>query len=109
MSVSPTGYCSKRYRKMIKPYFSFCLLLTLFALFVPCHGNEHDSLECEATGDCPDPIHTVMKLDKRDDELARRIARDHGLVVKVSLGASLYILKKSFSYEKFVLGTTIYG
>ena len=43
---------------------------------------EHDSLLCEEKGSCPEPSHTVIRLEKRDDELARRIAEEHNMVVK---------------------------
>lgn len=29
------------------------------------------------------PSHTILKLNKRDDELARRLAREHGMVIRV--------------------------
>uniref|UniRef100_A0A914CF84 Uncharacterized protein n=1 Tax=Acrobeloides nanus TaxID=290746 RepID=A0A914CF84_9BILA len=63
---------------------SHIILLIIFSLaYIPlCYGNEHDSLLCEETGTCADSIHTVIKLAKRDDALARRIARDYGLEVK---------------------------
>ncbi|PIC52234.1 hypothetical protein B9Z55_002422 [Caenorhabditis nigoni] len=43
---------------------------------------EHDSICDESTGACVEPTHTVIRLAKRDDELARRIAADHDMHVK---------------------------
>ncbi|KJH51136.1 convertase P-domain protein [Dictyocaulus viviparus] len=37
---------------------------------------------CEDEANCPEPIHTVIRLVKRDDELARKIAAEHGMLVK---------------------------
>ena len=58
-------------------------------------GIAHDSLQCttENTGQngaaddgrpaCEEPSHHVLRLIKRDDELARRIAREAGMEIKV--------------------------
>lgn len=64
-------------------YLFVCLLISL--CISSCWGNEHDSLACEESGTCEESIHTVIKLAKRDDELARRLARSYGLEVKVGL------------------------
>lgn len=91
LPIFTTGYyCYKEksnLRTMRRFNFGFYsyLLLIFIALLVPCNGNEHDSLQCEETGNCPDSIHTVIRLAKRDDELARRIARDYGLILKVDI------------------------
>ncbi|KAH7722272.1 endoprotease bli-4 [Aphelenchoides avenae] len=55
---------------------STCLIPLLSVVAI-----EHDSLSCRETGDCPEPSHTVIKLAKRDDELARRAAAEHDMVV----------------------------
>ena len=62
------------------------LSICIFSLFIlSITAIEHDSLLCEETGDCPEVSHTVIKLEKRDDALARRIAEEHGMVIRVSL------------------------
>ncbi|CAL2028981.1 unnamed protein product, partial [Caenorhabditis brenneri] len=53
---------------------------TLLVTIALC--NEHDSICDESTGNCVEPTHTVIRLAKRDDELARRIAADHDMHVK---------------------------
>jgi hypothetical protein len=57
----------------------YWLITTLLFSFANC--IEHDSLHCLETGDCPEASHTVIKLAKRDDQLARRIADEHNMVV----------------------------
>uniref|UniRef100_A0A7E4ZQC0 P/Homo B domain-containing protein n=1 Tax=Panagrellus redivivus TaxID=6233 RepID=A0A7E4ZQC0_PANRE len=57
-------------------------LISLCFLLGFAQAIEHDSLLCEQTGTCPEASHTVIKLEKRDDEMARRIAAEHGMVVK---------------------------
>ncbi|VDK43806.1 unnamed protein product [Anisakis simplex] len=43
---------------------------------------EHDSLCSRDDTECVEPIHTVIRLAKRDDELARQIAAQHGMEVR---------------------------
>jgi subtilisin-like proprotein convertase family protein/subtilisin family serine protease len=57
----------------------YWLITTLLFSFANC--IEHDSLHCLETGDCPEASHTVIKLAKRDDQLASRIADEHNMVV----------------------------
>jgi subtilisin-like proprotein convertase family protein/subtilisin family serine protease len=57
----------------------YWLITTLLFSFANC--IEHDSLHCLETGDCPEASHTVIKLAKRDDQLARRIADEHNMIV----------------------------
>ncbi|KAL6731403.1 hypothetical protein Aduo_002273 [Ancylostoma duodenale] len=55
-------------------------LLVLFS--ISCiYSIEHDSV-CNDEDDCPEPTHTVIRLAKRDDELARRLAAEHGMKVR---------------------------
>lgn len=58
-----------------------------------CCANEHDSVCLEGdSANCPEPIHTVIRLAKRDDILARQIAEQNGMVVKVCLVANFFLL-----------------
>lgn len=83
--------------------FSLSLILFLSFCISLCHGNEQDSLQCAESGTCEESIHTVIKLVKRDDEMARRIARSYGLEVKVA-NKNIY-----FGNKFALLGTTIFG
>ncbi|MFH4975758.1 hypothetical protein AB6A40_002467 [Gnathostoma spinigerum] len=59
------------------------LLLLLLTLFIVANAIEHDSLCIEGREDeCSEPHHTVIRLKKRNDELARRIAREAGMEVR---------------------------
>lgn len=85
---STTGYCEEHRSssKMNRHRFIYILFFIVIGLLISySHANEHDSLLCEESGNCAEAIHTVIKLNKRDDELAKRIAEEHGLVVKVGL------------------------
>jgi hypothetical protein len=80
------------------------LIIIIFNCLIIISAIEHDSLECEKTGNCPEPSHTVIKLHKRDDELARRIAAEHGMVVKVSLFLTVNLCRISSSFEISIYG-----
>ncbi|ETN70856.1 convertase P-domain protein [Necator americanus] len=55
-------------------------LLVLFS--ISCiYSVEHDSL-CDDEDSCPEPTHTVIRLAKRDDQLARKLASEHGMRVR---------------------------
>ncbi|KAE9420583.1 hypothetical protein Angca_003923 [Angiostrongylus cantonensis] len=55
-------------------------LLVLFS--ISCiYTIEHDSI-CNDEANCPEPTHTVIRLAKRDDRLARSLAELHGMVVR---------------------------
>ncbi|KHN71937.1 Endoprotease bli-4 [Toxocara canis] len=56
--------------------------LLIFCLIRSAISIEHDSACNEEDGSCPEPIHTVIRLTRRDDELARRIAAKHGMEVR---------------------------
>ncbi|CAI5439412.1 unnamed protein product [Caenorhabditis angaria] len=58
------------------------LLLLLLIFCVNLYANEHDSLCENGDENCVEPHHTVIRLAKRDDELARQIAEEHGMDVK---------------------------
>ncbi|KAK6060365.1 peptidase, S8/S53 family [Cooperia oncophora] len=57
-------------------------LIVLFSLSC-IYAIEHDSI-CDDDDDdsCPEPTHTVIRLAKRDDELARKLAAEHGMRVR---------------------------
>ncbi|VDK65465.1 unnamed protein product [Cylicostephanus goldi] len=56
-------------------------LLVLFS--ISCiYSVEHDSI-CDDEDSCPEPTHTVIRLAKRDDKLARQLAEEHGMLVRV--------------------------
>ncbi len=58
----------------------YCVLLLLL---LPVFGIEHDSLlDCNNGALCPEPSHTIIRLNKRDDQLAAQIAADHGLRIR---------------------------
>ncbi|KIH53078.1 hypothetical protein ANCDUO_16804 [Ancylostoma duodenale] len=46
---------------------------------------------CNDEDDCPEPTHTVIRLAKRDDELARRLAAEHGMKVRVRFHWFLFL------------------
>uniref|UniRef100_A0A915B182 P/Homo B domain-containing protein n=1 Tax=Parascaris univalens TaxID=6257 RepID=A0A915B182_PARUN len=56
--------------------------LLIFCFVRSSTSIEHDSICNEEDGSCPEPIHTVIRLARRDDELARRIAAEHGMEVR---------------------------
>ena len=59
------------------------LILFFILLAVRVHSIAHDSLNCNETGNCEMPSHLILKLTKRDDHLAMRIADEHGMELKV--------------------------
>jgi hypothetical protein len=73
------------------------LLISLHLIVAPVQAIAHDSLtDCSAadvdqkTGEsrirreaCEEPSHHVLRLAKRDDRLARQIAQEHGMEVRV--------------------------
>ncbi|CAD6184311.1 unnamed protein product [Caenorhabditis auriculariae] len=46
------------------------------------NGIQHDSVCDDGSSECPEPTHTVIRLEKRNDELAREIAAQHDMHVK---------------------------
>jgi hypothetical protein len=72
-------------------YILFNILLLLDISTKIVIGIAHDSIFCsndnnDKTGQvqkCEEPSHHILKLVKRDDHLARKIAHEHGMVVKV--------------------------
>ncbi|WKX90706.1 hypothetical protein Q1695_009505 [Nippostrongylus brasiliensis] len=56
-------------------------LLALFFFATCIYAIEHDSI-CDDEKNCPEPTHTVIRLAKRDDDLARKLAAEHGMRVK---------------------------
>ncbi|VDD91762.1 unnamed protein product [Enterobius vermicularis] len=62
---------------------SILRILCILTFLQLCCANEHDSVCLEGdSANCPEPIHTVIRLAKRDDILARQIAEQNGMVVK---------------------------
>ncbi|CAI4229915.1 unnamed protein product [Auanema sp. JU1783] len=57
--------------------------LVVLLFFCSCtYAVEHDSLCLDDDESCPEPTHTIIRLEKRDDVLARKIAEDHGMHVR---------------------------
>uniref|UniRef100_A0A1I7XGM8 Peptidase_S8 domain-containing protein n=1 Tax=Heterorhabditis bacteriophora TaxID=37862 RepID=A0A1I7XGM8_HETBA len=57
-------------------------LLVILSFIITCiYAIEHDSI-CDDKNNCPYPTHTVIRLSSRDDELARKLAEQHGMHVK---------------------------
>ena len=80
------------------PIFIYRQLYLLFNILLLLHfstkivaGIAHDSIFCSNTDNdktgqvqkCEEPSHHILKLVKRDDHLARQIAQEHGMLVKV--------------------------
>ncbi|CAJ0961257.1 unnamed protein product, partial [Mesorhabditis belari] len=59
------------------------LWIAPLALWISIFANDFDH-DCQDPHDpkCPDSTHTVIRLKRRDDELAHQIAKRHGMVVK---------------------------
>lgn len=57
-------------------------LFLLLAVVQDAVSIEHDSVCKDGDESCPEPSHTVIRLAKRDDDLARKIAAEHGMHVK---------------------------
>ncbi|XGW19896.1 hypothetical protein V3C99_003605 [Haemonchus contortus] len=78
------------------------LLIVLSSLYC-INAIEHDSI-CDDDHDdnCPEPAHTVIRLARRDDELARKIASDHGMEVrgKPFLGSHYFLYHKDESHSR---------
>lgn len=66
--------------------------MLIFCFVRSATSIEHDSICNEEDGSCPEPIHTVIRLARRDDELARRIAAEHGMEVRVRLVVAVALL-----------------
>ncbi|VDO63758.1 unnamed protein product [Heligmosomoides polygyrus] len=59
-------------------------LLVLFS--ISCiYAIEHDSICDDNDSNCPEPTHTVIRLTRRDDELAKKLAAEHGMRVRFGL------------------------
>nr|CDJ84260.1 unnamed protein product [Haemonchus contortus] len=56
-------------------------LIVLFSLTC-IYAIEHDSICDDDDDTCPEPTHTVIRLAKRDDALARKLAAEHGMRVR---------------------------
>lgn len=86
-SLLPITTISRRQpvASLLAPLLSFLLVVALFETIVAfmVEAIAQDSLACLERGDCPDPSHVILRLHKRDDELAQRLAGAHGMVVKV--------------------------
>lgn len=75
------------------------IFFLLFHLVYLCQSVQYGPRE---ETDLNGPSHTILKLNKRDDELARQLASNMGMVIKVSIENKAICILIVFS-----IGTTV--